>query len=79
MSACKPLIIDGYRVGLITPTVFQKLVEYPDVFACSDEDVRLAPHLKDYESRSNAINVVLENFKAQDTFVTLKGWRDEVI
>jgi hypothetical protein len=78
MECCKPFIIDGFQIGLITPEVFLKLREHPEVFICFEDGVKLAPGLKDYESRSKALDIVLRKFREEEAFVTLKGWRDEV-
>lgn len=79
MKTCKPLIVDGYKIGIITQEVFEKLKEYPDVFNCSEADVKLLDELDDYESRYQALDRVLRDMKSQNMFVTLKGWRNEVL
>lgn len=41
------------------------------------EIVELNPAFRDYDERSERVDAVLRAFKADQTFVTLRGWRDE--
>lgn len=45
----------------------------------SSGSVELNPAFRDYEERSNKINEVLKELRSENTFIALKGWRDEVI
>lgn len=81
---CKPFIVDGRQVGLIRPDVFKHLNKYPEVFCIRDVEslnaaVELNPAFRDYNERSEHVDKILRQFKADGTFVTLKGWREEVI
>lgn len=40
--------------------------------------VELNPAFRDYAERSENVDKVLRQFKKDGTFVTLKGWREEV-
>lgn len=76
-SECKPFIVEGYQVGLIRPDVMKQLIYFPEVFHITAGCVELNPAFRDYQERSVKIDEVLREFRCKDTFVTLKGWRDE--
>lgn len=40
--------------------------------------VELNPAFRDYNERTDHVDQVLRKFRQDDTFVALKGWRDEV-
>lgn len=40
--------------------------------------VELNPAFRNYNERSENVDRVLRQFREDDVFVTLKGWRDEV-
>lgn len=40
--------------------------------------MELNPAFRDYEERSNKVDKVLRELRAENAFITLKGWRDEV-
>lgn len=40
--------------------------------------VELNPAFRDYNEKSENIDRVLRQFRDDDVFVTLRGWRDEV-
>lgn len=73
-----PFIVAGKQVGLIRPDVLTKLTNYPEVFSIQKNCVTLNPAFRDYTERSAKIEAILKECRAQGTFVTLKGWRDEV-
>ncbi|XP_054275418.1 uncharacterized protein LOC128994711 [Macrosteles quadrilineatus] len=72
-----PFIVAGRQVGLIRPNVLSKLSKYPEVFSFQKNCVTLNPAFRDYTERSAKIEEVLKECRAQGTFITLKGWRDE--
>ncbi|XP_065155557.1 uncharacterized protein [Atheta coriaria] len=74
---CKPFIVEGFQVGLVRPDVMKQLLRYPEVFCVSSGSVELNPAFRDYEERSNKINEVLKELRSENTFIALKGWRDE--
>lgn len=79
---CRPFVVDGQQVGLIRPDVLKQLYNYPDVFRIDTNEmkdiVELNPAFRDYAERSENVDKVLRQFKKDETFVTLKGWREEV-
>lgn len=79
---CRPFIVDGEQVGVIRPDVLKQLFKYPEVFCIRDKEntkvVELNPAFRDYNEKSENIDRVLRQFRADGIFVTLKGWRDEV-
>lgn len=85
---CRPFVVDGKQVGVIRPDVLQQLALHPEVFCLRSsgnntntrqEVVELNPAFRDYAERSARVDEVLRKFRQEQTFVTLKGWRDEVI
>lgn len=70
------MIIDGHRVGLLTPRIVQELQNHSDLFTIYENEVELNPKL-DYEQRSSSVEYLLKEWKKKDLFITLRGWRDE--
>lgn len=75
---CRPFVVAGHQVGLVRPDVMTQLTRYPDVFNIQPHAVTLNPAFRDYAERSAKVEAVLNECRAQGTFVTLRGWRDEV-
>lgn len=79
---CRPFVVDGLQVGVIRPDVLKELFKYPEVFVIRDKDkskiVELNPAFRDYNERTQRVDNLLRKFRQEDTFVALKGWRDEV-
>lgn len=71
--------MDGIQVGLVQATVTIELSRYPNVFIVNPNSVTLNPAFRDYDERSANIESVLKEMKEKKLFVTLKGWRDEVL
>lgn len=76
---CRAFIVDGIQVGLIRATVTTELSRYPNVFIVNPNNVTLNPAFRDYDERSANIDFVLKDMKDKMLFITLKGWRDEVL
>jgi len=76
---CRAFIVDGIQVGLVQATVTIELSRYPNVFIVNPNSVTLNPAFRDYDERSANIESVLKEMKEKKLFVTLKGWRDEVL
>uniref|UniRef100_A0A1B6E1C3 DUF4743 domain-containing protein n=1 Tax=Clastoptera arizonana TaxID=38151 RepID=A0A1B6E1C3_9HEMI len=74
---CRPFVVEGYQVGLVRPDVMDQLMLYPEVFFVHHNSVTLNPAFRDYTERSAKVEAVLRECRAQGTFITLKGWRDE--
>lgn len=80
LQSCRPFIVCGKQVGLMQPRVIEAALRHPDVFVTdSTGAIWLNPSLKTYDERSSVMNRVLSQWKEEALFVTLKGWRDEVI
>lgn len=71
--------MDGIQVGLVRATVTTELKRYPNVFIVHPNSVTLNPAFRDYDERSEHIESVLKDMKDKKLFITLKGWRDEVL
>lgn len=80
---CRPFVVAGQQVGLISQNVLEQLLKYPEVFCIRDAEqgkqniVELNPAFRDYTERSEQVDRVLKEFRAQGMFVALKGWRNE--
>jgi hypothetical protein len=74
----RPFIVEGHQVGLVRPDVLSQLHNYPDVFLVHNDAVELNPAFRDYKERSTRVDAVLRDCRKNNTFVTLRGWRDEV-
>ncbi|XP_058818289.1 uncharacterized protein LOC131681497 [Topomyia yanbarensis] len=80
---CRPFVVDGQQVGLITQNVMEQLLKYPEVFCVKNAEpgkqkiVELNPAFRDYTERSEQIDKVLQEFRSEAVFVALKGWRNE--
>lgn len=75
--------MDGLQVGVIRPDVLKELFKYPEVFVIKEKEkskvVELNPAFRDYNERTEQVDRVLRQFRQDDVFFALKGWRDEVI
>uniref|UniRef100_A0A8C6TXA4 Thiamin pyrophosphokinase 2 n=1 Tax=Neogobius melanostomus TaxID=47308 RepID=A0A8C6TXA4_9GOBI len=77
-SQCLPFEVDGVQVGWVPLLVASQLETYAEVFSVSRGGaVSLSPRLNSYESRSEAVDVVLQTLRRQALFSCLRGWRDE--
>lgn len=80
---CRPFVVDGQQVGLVSQNVMEQLLKYPEVFSIKDAEqgkqniVELNPAFRDYTERSEQVDRVLNEFRAKGMFVALKGWRNE--
>ncbi|XP_055641301.1 uncharacterized protein LOC129778435 [Toxorhynchites rutilus septentrionalis] len=80
---CRPFVVNGQQVGLISQNVLEHLLKYPEVFFIRDAEqgnqniVELNPAFRDYSERSEQVDRVLREFRTQGVFVALKGWRNE--
>lgn len=55
-----------------------ELLRYPEVFIVRPDSVELNPAFRDFDERTARVEEVLQECRANNTFVTLKGWRNEV-
>ena len=76
-----PFLIQGTMVGLIPPATLGHLVKsYSDIFEIDSHKscVTLKPTCsKTVESRTEAVEQVLQDLKKRDIFDCLRGWREE--
>lgn len=75
---CKPFVVEGHQVGLVRPDIMVELLRYPEVFIVRPDSVELNPAFRDFDERTARVEQVLQECRANNTFVTLKGWRNEV-
>ncbi|KAK3741579.1 hypothetical protein QZH41_012520 [Actinostola sp. cb2023] len=79
----RPFLVDGVRVGTIPPFVLSHLRSHPDVFKVvtkhdgNVDHVTFTTELKTFEDRSRRVGEVMQDFRKNDLFVTLRGWRNE--
>lgn len=76
---CRAFIVDGVQVGLVRAAVTAELSRYPNVFIVNPNSVTLNPAFRNYDERSANVESVLKDMKDKKLFITLKGWRDEVL
>uniref|UniRef100_A0A182RJA8 Nudix hydrolase domain-containing protein n=1 Tax=Anopheles funestus TaxID=62324 RepID=A0A182RJA8_ANOFN len=80
---CRPFVVDGHQVGLVSQNVIEQLLKYPEVFHIRAPEhgkqkiVELNPAFRGYNTRSQQVDRILREFRKQGMFVALKGWRDE--
>lgn len=77
-NLCLPFMVNNSQVGYISPKVVLLLQNYPNVFEISSSHVKFTSKLTTYESRSKAIANVLEELRKNDSYISLKLWRDEL-
>ncbi|KAJ3282850.1 hypothetical protein HK104_010680 [Borealophlyctis nickersoniae] len=72
-----PLLIGQTPVGWVCPQVISLLTDHPTVFQLHSTYITLNPALTTPDARTQAIDTILRQWKAEQKFVCLKGWRDE--
>ena len=66
------------------PAALVQLQNYPDVFHVVKstegriQHITLSDTLKTFEQRSAKVEEVMQDLRAKDIFISLRGWRDEV-
>ncbi|KAM4562780.1 thiamine pyrophosphokinase 2 [Odontesthes bonariensis] len=77
-TSCLRFEVDGAQVGWIPPHVASLLTRHPQVFSPPRGGaVSLCPSLDSYESRSAAVDGVLQALRQEESLTCLRGWRDE--
>lgn len=77
-AQCLPFEVEGVQVGWVPPHVVSLLEPFAEVFSVSPGSaVTLSPKLNSYESRSDAVDAVLQTLRTRGSFSCLHGWRDE--
>lgn len=67
---------------MIRPDVLKELFKFPELFVIKDNAkskvVELNPAFRDYDERTENVDRILRQFRKENVFLALKGWRDEV-
>ncbi|KAG0066869.1 hypothetical protein BGZ92_005254 [Podila epicladia] len=76
-------VVDGIPIGRIHSSIVPHMAAYnasaTPTFHITDNAVAFMPWMNDYNSRSDAIAQMLEQWRKDEaTFPALKGWRDEL-
>jgi len=72
-----PFICGGSTVGLVTPWVVIQLENYPEVFSITAESITFTKGITEPHERNKELDRVLRELKAKETFLPLRGWRNE--
>lgn len=79
---CTPFLIDGHQVGIVRDDIATEFKKYSDVFVqkqlAGRQVIELNPKFRDYNERTENVEKLLQDFRAKDKFVSLRGWRNEV-
>ncbi|MEM7224860.1 MAG: DUF4743 domain-containing protein [Pseudomonadota bacterium] len=73
-EAYRPWIIDGQGMGYLRHELAERLKDFTNVFLVDDKAVRLAPGLADFESRTAAVDEVVQQLVAAGE---IERWRGE--
>ncbi|KAM4611089.1 thiamine pyrophosphokinase 2 isoform 2-T2 [Polymixia lowei] len=77
-ARCLRFEVAGEQVGWIPPHVASILTNYPDVFNPPHGGaISIRQSLDSYQSRSEAVDNVLQTLRQRVSLTCLKGWRDE--
>lgn len=70
------------RLGILQPELVKHLKNYPNVFIVTGHPkpshVEINPSLDNYEARTKAVALVIEDLTKKDAFETLRYLRNEV-
>ena len=69
-----PFRIDGAQPGWVRPGFARRLADHPEAFAVDGDGVRMAPALRSFEARTEAVAPVL---RALSEAGAIGRWRDE--
>ena len=72
-----PFTCNGSIVGLVAPWVALQLQNYPEVFTITEKVITFTPCIKSPEERNKALDTILRDMRAKNTFLPLNGWRNE--
>jgi len=82
---CRPLMVKNNQCGTIPFPVLDVLQNYQDTFPFVKDDktgnikyVTVNDQLITADQRTQAIDIIIKQFREKKLFVTLNGWRDEV-
>uniref|UniRef100_A0A8C1RX40 Nudix hydrolase 24, chloroplastic-like n=1 Tax=Cyprinus carpio TaxID=7962 RepID=A0A8C1RX40_CYPCA len=77
LESCLRFEVAGEQVGWISPRVESILGRFPAVFRPYGSTITFSSGLDTFESRSVAVDEVLQELRREATFTCLIGWRDE--
>uniref|UniRef100_A0A672P9B9 DUF4743 domain-containing protein n=1 Tax=Sinocyclocheilus grahami TaxID=75366 RepID=A0A672P9B9_SINGR len=78
LESCLRFEVAGEQVGWLYPKVASILGRFPAVFRPYGSTITFSSGLDTFESRSVAVDEVLQELRREATFTCLIGWRDEV-
>jgi isopentenyldiphosphate isomerase len=74
LSRFRPFIVADERVGWVCDALAERLAKFADTFTVTRDAVRLADHLDDFRSRTDAVDRVVKTLEAEGI---IKGRRNE--
>jgi len=78
LESCLRFEVAGEQVGWISPKVASVLGRFPSVFRPYGSSITFCSSVDTFESRSVAVDEVLQELRREASFTCLIGWRDEV-
>ncbi len=75
LSHFLPFRVDGAEIGWVAPALIRRLKDFPEVFHLGLDGVDLAPDLRGFEARGEAIGRVTHALAAEGL---IANWRDEL-
>lgn len=78
LESCLRFEVAGEQVGWIPPKVASILGRFPSVFRPYGSAITFCSSVDTFESRSVAVDEVLQELRREASFTCLIGWRDEV-
>ena len=76
-GSCLPFLCESVQVGLVSREVVTQLRRFPGVFTITPASVTFADSLQSPDSRSRALEAMLQQLRSEDVLPVLRGWRDE--
>lgn len=74
LSHFRPFLVADERVGWVRHALAERLAKFADTFTVKRDAVRLADHLDDFRSRTDAVDRVVKTLEAEGI---IKGRRNE--
>lgn len=75
LSRFRPFLVDGVQLGWVRHDIATRLHDYGDVFAVTDDAVRLHPRLTTPDARSAALDTVCQSLHIEHRMPNLRGER----
>ncbi|XP_051760564.1 thiamin pyrophosphokinase 2 isoform X2 [Ctenopharyngodon idella] len=79
LESCLRFEVAGEQVGWIPPKVASILGRFPSVFRPYGSAITFCSSVDTFESRSVAVDEVLQELRREASFTCLIGWRDETL